>query len=61
VTNRFRFAEFEADLRTGELWRNGERVRIQDLPFRLLAALLERPGELVTRAEATPTSSSTPD
>lgn len=49
--NRLRFADFEADLRTGELWRRGERVRIQDLPFRLLAALLERPGELVTRAE----------
>ncbi len=48
---RVRFAEFEADLRAGELWRNGERVRIQDLPFRLLAALIERPGELVTRAE----------
>ncbi|HYN09959.1 MAG TPA: winged helix-turn-helix domain-containing protein [Vicinamibacterales bacterium] len=48
---RLRFAEFEADLRAGELWRNGERIRVQDLPFRLLAALLERPGELVTRAE----------
>ena len=49
--SRVRFAEFEADLRAGELWRNGERVRLQDLPFRLLAALIERPGELVTRAE----------
>jgi DNA-binding winged helix-turn-helix (wHTH) protein/TolB-like protein len=48
---RFRFAEFEADLRAGELRREGQRVRIQDLPFRLLAALVERPGELVTRAE----------
>ena len=38
-------------MRTGALWRNGERIRIQDLPFRLLTALLERPGELVTRAE----------
>lgn len=45
------FAEFEADVRAGELRRAGQRVRIQDLPFRLLAALLERPGELVTRAE----------
>lgn len=50
-SNRVRFADFEADLRTGALWRNGGRVRIQDLPFRLLTALLERPGELVTRAE----------
>ena len=49
--DRVRFGEFEADLRTGELWRAGTIVRIQDLPFRLLGALLERPGELVTRAE----------
>ena len=49
--DRVRFGEFEADLRTGELWRAGAIVRIQDLPFRLLGALLERPGELVTRAE----------
>lgn len=47
------FAEFKADLGSGRLWRNGEPVPIQDLPFRLLAALLERPGELVTRAELT--------
>ncbi len=51
MSSRVRFSEFEADLRAGELWRNGERVRVQDLPFRLLAALVERPGELVTRAE----------
>jgi DNA-binding winged helix-turn-helix (wHTH) protein/TolB-like protein len=50
-SNRVRFADFEADTRAGALWRDGERVRIQDLPFRLLTALLERPGELVTRAE----------
>jgi len=49
--DRVRFGEFEADLRTGELWRAGTIVRIQDLPFRLLGALLERPGELVTRTE----------
>lgn len=48
---RLRFADFEVDLATGELWRGAEHVRIQDLPFRLLAALLERPGELVTRAD----------
>jgi DNA-binding winged helix-turn-helix (wHTH) protein/TolB-like protein len=49
--SRLRFADFEVDLDTGELWRLGEAVRIQDLPFRLLAALIERPGELVSRAE----------
>jgi DNA-binding winged helix-turn-helix (wHTH) protein/TolB-like protein len=49
--SRLRFADFEVDLDTGELWRLGEAVRIQDLPFRLLAALIERPGELVSRAD----------
>ena len=46
-----RFATFELDLRAGELHKAGARVRLQDKPFRLLAALLERPGELVTREE----------
>lgn len=46
-----RFGQFEADLRTGELRKGGLRVRLQDKPFRLLAALLERPGEVVTREE----------
>jgi DNA-binding winged helix-turn-helix (wHTH) protein/TolB-like protein len=48
---RYRFGDFEADTTTGELWNQGHLVRIQDLPFRLLGALLERPGQLVTRAE----------
>jgi TolB-like protein/DNA-binding winged helix-turn-helix (wHTH) protein len=46
-----RFATFELDLRAGELRRAGVRVKLQDKPFRLLAALLERPGEVVTRDE----------
>ena len=46
-----RFATFELDLGAGELHKAGARVRLQDKPFRLLAALLERPGELVTREE----------
>jgi DNA-binding winged helix-turn-helix (wHTH) protein/TolB-like protein len=53
LTGRVRFGDFEADLASGELRRAGGAVPIQDLPFRLLAALLERPGELVTRAELT--------
>jgi DNA-binding winged helix-turn-helix (wHTH) protein len=44
-----RFGPFEADLVTGELRRDGQRVAIQQQPFRLLKALLEQPGELVTR------------
>jgi DNA-binding winged helix-turn-helix (wHTH) protein len=46
-----RFGPFEADLRTRELRRAGETIELQELPFRILAALLERPGELVTREE----------
>ena len=46
-----RFGVFEADLRAGELRRNGVRVRLQDLPFRALAVLLSRPGEVITREE----------
>jgi len=48
---RARFGPFEADLRTGELWRDGTRIPLQDKPFQLLVALVERPGELVTREE----------
>jgi eukaryotic-like serine/threonine-protein kinase len=43
------FGEFEADLRSRELRRNGARVRLPDQAFRVLAILLERPGELVNR------------
>ena len=46
-----RFAEYEADLRSGELRRQGHRLKLQDKPFQVLAALLQRPGELVTREE----------
>ena len=46
-----RFSTFELDLRAGELRRAGVRVKLQDKPFRLLVALLERPGEVVTREE----------
>ena len=47
----FRFGTFEADSVTGELRRAGRPVGLQEQPFRLLLALLERPAEIVTRAE----------
>jgi TolB-like protein/DNA-binding winged helix-turn-helix (wHTH) protein/Flp pilus assembly protein TadD len=47
----FRFGEFEADLRARELHRGGALVPLQDQPFHLLALLLERPGDVVTREE----------
>ena len=48
---RYRFGPFE--LNTGEesLARNGTRVKVQDLPYRLLVLLVERPGEIITRDE----------
>src|SRR6266446_4223085 len=46
-----RFGMFEADLEAGDLRRKGFRLKLQNQPFRLLAVLLERPGELVTREE----------
>ena len=44
-----RFGIFEADLQSGELRKNGRKIHIQDLPFRLLAVLLEHPGEVIPR------------
>jgi len=51
MSERIRFGPFEADVDAGRLRRDGAQVPIQDLPFRLLTALLERPGEVLTRAE----------
>ena len=46
-----RFGSFDIDERAGILRRDGERLRLQDLPFRLLVILLKRSGEVVTRDE----------
>lgn len=48
---RLTFGLFEADLSSRELRKRGLRIHLQDQPFRLLALLLERPGEVVTREE----------
>src|SRR5437867_2362060 len=50
-SGRLRFGVFEVDLRAGELTKRGLRIRLQEQPFQVLAMLLERPGELVTREE----------
>ena len=47
----YRFADFEADFRTFELRKHGLKIKLQEQPLRILQALLERPGELVTREE----------
>ncbi len=46
-----RFANFEVNLRAGELRREGNKVRLQEQPFSLLTVLLESAGEVVTREE----------
>jgi TolB-like protein/Flp pilus assembly protein TadD len=51
VSQPVRFGIFQADLEAGDLRRKGFRLKLQNQPFRVLAALLERPGELVTREE----------
>jgi TolB-like protein/DNA-binding winged helix-turn-helix (wHTH) protein/Tfp pilus assembly protein PilF len=45
------FADFEVDLRSGRLRKKGMPLRLQEQPFRVLTALLESPGEVVTREE----------
>jgi TolB-like protein/DNA-binding winged helix-turn-helix (wHTH) protein/Flp pilus assembly protein TadD len=50
-SQRIAFDRFEADLLSGELRKDGRRVRLQAQPFQLLALLLEHPGEVVTREE----------
>jgi TolB-like protein/DNA-binding winged helix-turn-helix (wHTH) protein/Flp pilus assembly protein TadD len=51
LPGRFSFDEFEVDLRSGELWQRGNRLRLQVQPFQVLRVLLERQGEIVTRDE----------
>jgi DNA-binding winged helix-turn-helix (wHTH) protein/tetratricopeptide (TPR) repeat protein len=50
-TARYRFGPFDLDPDESTLARNGIQIRLQDLPFRLLRMLVERPGEIVTREE----------
>jgi DNA-binding winged helix-turn-helix (wHTH) protein len=47
----YRFGLFTLDVSAGSLTRNGVRVKLQDQPFQLLALLVERSGEIVTREE----------
>ena len=48
---KYKFDDFEADLRAAELRRSGTRLKLQLQPFQVLVALLERPKEVVTREE----------
>ena len=46
-----RFGTFEVDVRSGEVRKQGVRVKVQDQPLQVLTVLLQRPGEVVTREE----------
>jgi len=48
---RYRFGVYEADATTGELRRQGMRIKLNAQPFQVLLLLIERPGELLTREE----------
>ena len=48
---RGRFGPFSVDLVSREVHRDGHKINLQDKPFQILAMLLERPGELVTREQ----------
>jgi DNA-binding winged helix-turn-helix (wHTH) protein len=45
------FGEFAIDPRSGELFKKGTKIKLQQQPFQVLAILLERPGDLITREE----------
>ena len=51
MPKRVRFGVYEVDLRSSELRKQGRKVKLQEQPFRILALLLERRGEVVTREE----------
>ena len=46
-----RFGVFEVDLAAGELRKNGARIRLQEQPFQVLAALLQHAGQVITRED----------
>jgi DNA-binding winged helix-turn-helix (wHTH) protein/dipeptidyl aminopeptidase/acylaminoacyl peptidase len=50
-SERLRFGAYEADLHTHELWKHGTRIKLVGQPFEILAVMLGRPGQLITRDE----------
>ncbi len=47
----YQFGPFEVNAASGELLKNGRRIRLQEQPYRLLVALLENSGEVISREE----------
>ena len=46
-----KFADFAVDARAGEIFRRGKKIKLQHQPMQVLLALLEKPGQIVTREE----------
>jgi DNA-binding winged helix-turn-helix (wHTH) protein len=51
IFNVVRFGPWRLDLRAGELHQNGQTIRLQEQPFRILERLVSHPGEVITREE----------
>jgi TolB-like protein/DNA-binding winged helix-turn-helix (wHTH) protein/tetratricopeptide (TPR) repeat protein len=51
LSEKVGFGRFEIDTRSGEIHKNGRKIRLPEQPFRILQLLLERPGDVVTREE----------
>src|SRR5260370_30419698 len=51
ISGVLQFSHFQVDLRAGELYKAGRRVKLQVQPFQILAMLLAHPRELITREE----------
>src|SRR5580704_5522228 len=49
--SKIRFGVFELDMRSGELRKAGTRISLKEQPFKVLSALVEHSGEVVTREE----------
>src|SRR5215470_13048175 len=49
--DRVRFSSYEVNLRAGELYKAGRKIRLQVQPFHVLAMLLEHPGQVVARKD----------
>jgi DNA-binding winged helix-turn-helix (wHTH) protein/predicted Zn-dependent protease len=47
----YQFGPFEVHAASGELLKNGRRIKVQEQPYRLLVALLENSGEVISREE----------
>jgi DNA-binding winged helix-turn-helix (wHTH) protein/tetratricopeptide (TPR) repeat protein len=50
-SSTLRFDHFTLELRAGELYKSGRKIKLQEQPFRILAMLLEQPGQVVTREQ----------